>query len=51
MQLATVPLSVPMFTLDQMVAPKAPELSLSNTLMMLAMQFNSSTAMIGKVAL
>lgn len=40
-----------MFTLDQMVAPKAPELSPSNTLMMLAMQSNSSTAMIGKAAL
>ncbi len=45
-----MPSSAPMFTLDPMVAPKAPELSPSNTLMMLAMQFNNSTAMIGKAA-
>ena len=45
-----VPLFVPMFMLVQMAAPRVLELSLSSPLMMLAMLFNNSMVMIGKVA-
>ncbi len=44
-------LSVPTFTLDPMVVPRALVLSLSNLLMMLVTQSNSSMATIGKVVL
>jgi hypothetical protein len=45
-----VPLFVPMFMLVQMAAPRVLELSLSSPLMMLAMLFNNSMVMTGKVA-
>jgi hypothetical protein len=45
-----VPLFVPMFMLVQMAVPRALELSLSSPLMMLAMLFNNSMVMTGKVA-
>ena len=51
LQLATVPLFALTFTLDPMVAPRDPVLSLSNLPMTLAMLSNNSTAMTGKVGL
>lgn len=45
-----VPLFVPMFMLVQMAVPRVLELSLSSPLMMLAMLFNNSMVMTGKVA-
>jgi hypothetical protein len=45
-----VPLFVPMFMLVQMAVPRVLESSLSSPLMMLAMLFNSSMVMTGKVA-